>query len=471
MDTFRQRYALGFLAAALAVCGASRARGTGGVMPTVTPISVSSNGVAAGDAGVEMRVTYEIGATAANDAGVASAANEASYVTRAVTIGDGTLGTIAEGVVGRLAWPIAAVTAAYALYKWYKDTHTGQLMVPGQHVDGSTCLGGSSFWTNNVLSACTAVGFAYAAKAYVETNFSSPVITYVFDGWTLSNGDTVVHVMFRHVNPVTGSPVPGLDTDFTGSEANAVPPPGTQDMAYDTMPQPVTDPQVGHALHGAPDSWPQILTDPRTGNVVVTPEIAHDIDDLKQQLAPRYGVDPQTVPQTQPDPEYQQGHTDQPDQTVLPQYCAWAQAACSYYQFVEDNWPDADGKKKFSDSFDCSSPPVCSGDEIMCGQVAETFKMRCQFVGDGQPPDSGKHIVSELYNPDKDLGDTSGLDQSGFGLSTSCPFTNVSAEYAGQTATVNLDFICTYGLPLRILILIMAGWACVKIMGGVSTNT
>ncbi len=439
-------------------------------MPTVTPISTVPNGLAAGG-GIETKVTYEIGAAAANDAGVAAAANEASYVTRAVAISDGTLGTIAEGVAGRLFWPIAAVTTAYALYKWYTDK--GVLMSPGVNYPQYNCAAGGSFYTANIPSSpefCSLPGASRGQYQYLVSpaggyGGASPYLTnYVCDGSPGASVTCYATVGFSDGTMHTHQQVGLISYHASGAT-------GAFDPAYVSDPAPVTTQQVGHAMEQYPDSWQQLLTDPRTNTPLITPEIASDMDALKHQIAPQYGVDPTTLPQTQPDTQYQQGQADHPGQTSLPQYCAWASSACAFYQFVEDNWPNADGKKQFTDGPDCATPPACSGDEIMCGVVLEQFKMRCQFVGDGQPPDSGKHVVSELYTPDVDLGDTSGLDQGGFGLSTACPFTNITADYAGQTTGVNLDFICTWGVPLRVLILLCAAMACAKIMGGVQTNT
>jgi len=112
-------------------------------------------------------------------------------------------------------------------------------------------------------------------------------------------------------------------------------PAGTSDPTYTTNPTPVTDAQLGDLAQQHPEWWPDMLRDPLTNQPLITPEIAADMDALKHQIAPDYGVDPQTIPQTSTDPNYQQGKAE-PRPQSMPDFCAWAARACQHYDFVED---------------------------------------------------------------------------------------------------------------------------------------
>jgi hypothetical protein len=435
-------------------------------MPTVTPISSVPQGAAPGG-GVVTRVTYEM-KLAANDAGVAGAANDARYVSRAVTIAGPTMGGIVRGVVAgglRLAGWVGVALLAYDAYKWYTDQ--GVLTQPGTTTPGATCVSGGSYFTVRALDGCSLPGAASKAAA-------AALAAYSYMGPSIVSNEPCMPASFNagcSYNMVIRDGRNG--TTFNSQTSVYWHASGTYsgtDPAVVTQPSPVTDAQLGDLAQQHPEWWPDMLRDPETGQPLVTPEIADDMNALRHQIAPDYGVDPTTLPDVQPDPDYLTGKAV-PREQAIPEYCAWASAACDYYKFVEDNWPDADGKKQYADSADCNVPPSCSGDEVMCGVALQTFQLRCQFTGDGEPPESGNHDVSELYTGDVDLGDTSMLDKSGFGLSTSCPFTNISADYAGQSASMSLDFICTWGIGLRVLILLCAALACAKIMGGVQTNT
>ncbi|MDR3445148.1 hypothetical protein [Dyella sp.] len=428
-------------------------------MPAIQPIAVQPVGSSPGN-GIATRVTYQVGGAAANDVGVAAAANEASYITRGVAMSGGTVGGIIRGGVAAgsrfLGWVSVAI-AAYQLYKWYTDPN-GDLMQPGQNVPSYNC-GGGDYWGIDIGStACSLPG----VQALLNQWYAAQFPTFHFSGASCVDvGGGVARCS------ISGTTNTGADREYVNAASfahNA--PPSTVDIAYSTAATPVTNDQLAGLAQQHPDWWPHLFTDPMTGNVVVNPDIADDMTHLQQELAPKYGVDPQTLSPVQPDPNYgtEQGS---PKQTDLPQYCAWASAACDYYKFVEDNWPDAQ-KKQYSDSPDCKTPPGCSGDDILCGAALEAFRTRCAVAnlsGDEPPTDTPEHGVRDLYGPDVDLGDMSKLDMSGFGLSTSCPFNNFDFTYADATVHVPLDFICTYGIGLRVLVLLSAAMSCAYILG------
>lgn len=432
-------------------------------MPAIQPIAVQPIGAAPGS-GIATQVTYQIGGSAVNDAGVAAAANEASYVSRAVTMSGGTVGGIMRGgLTGAskfLGWVGLAITA-YQIYKWYKDSQTGNLLQPGQTIPGVSCGGGQYFATVNQFGAngCSVVGLEAKWKQIMGT---------AQDTWV--SGDLCVPsgvgsqcsftVTYHHA---------GFSTNTTGTEivkwygSGA---PTMTDPTVTTDPTPVSDQQLADLANQHPEWWPQLFTDPQTGNVVINPDIAHDMDALKQQLAPTYGVDPTTLTPTPSDPNYGTQQST-PKQTDLPQYCAWAAAACDYYKFVEDNWPDSDNKHQYTDS-NCDAPPSCSGDQVLCGVAQNTWVAKCSFGSDGtQPPEGGKHVVGDIDSGQTvDTGDTSKLDTSGLGWGTSCPFTDFSIEVGGVSKTISFQPVCDYGPWMRGFVLLLAALGCAGILGG-----
>lgn len=434
-------------------------------MPVVTPVSSVPIGVADGG-GIVTRVTYET-RLAANDAAVATAANDARYVARAVTIGRGTIGEMLLGVGSRLAWPLLAASVAYEGYKWYKDSQ-GQLTQPGQSFPSVSCGAGDAIFSfgNSSGSGCSVPAAIAQAKqidiAYYTSLGWSNISLPGYDGCVPSAPRTSCAFSYQHVMTRYGDTITQTKNDTVYWGVGDSP---HTDPSFSTDPTPVTNDQLGQLAEQHPDWWPQLLNDPQTGNPVITPEIASDMDALKHQIAPQYGVDPTTLPQTTPDPNYQTGQAV-PREQSLPQYCAWAAEACNYYKFVEDNWPDAEGKKQETDSPDCISPPSCSGDQVMCAVVRNTWATKCQFSGTAPPPVYGGHVVSELDQPDKEVGDPSGLDTSGFGWGNACPFNDLDIPAMGTTVHLYFGPICDYGPWLRGFILLMAGLKAAQIVAG-----
>jgi hypothetical protein len=461
MDSFLRKQLRVVLAAALFACVAGvHAQGP---MPTVTPISSVPQGPAPGG-GVVTRVTYEM-KLAANDAGVAGASNDARYVSRAVTIAGPTMGGIVRGVVAgglRLAGWVGVALLAYDAYKWYTDN--GVLTAPGDAIPALDCGGGGYFsdasWHGG--QTCSLAYMQVAWTAYWKaawpnaTSWNTPPLCLPAIGnacnttWSavLPNGVTTTQLI-RPWWHASGAPA------------------GTSDPTYTTNPTPVTDAQLGDLAQQHPEWWPDMLRDPETGQPLVTPEIADDMNALRHQIAPDYGVDPTTLPDVQPDPDYLTGKAV-PREQAIPEYCAWASAACNYYKFVQDNWPDKQGEKQVTDSPDCVAPPSCSGDVVMCAVVRNTWAGKCATAGDPSVtrPVFGEHKVAELDQPDVDVGDTSQLDQTGFGWGGACPFTDLGIDFGGQHVGVSVAAVCEYGPWMRAFILILAGLKCAEIMAG-----
>ncbi|MGN6234950.1 virulence factor TspB C-terminal domain-related protein [Dyella sp.] len=451
------RWLAGGLAFALVLLGVPLSSSATGVMPNVQPISVQPVGVAPGG-GIQARYTYEmrLPLAAANDAGVTAAANEATYATRLVTIARTTGGGILEGGValGSRAIPwVAAAYTAYQLYKWYTDAQ-GRTYKPGETVPAVDCVGGAYFSAAQ-FSSCTAAGLARKLGAYY-TSFYHAVTDCLVGGPGSNPGDYRIDCT-GFIN----------DNTNAGYHSSGAPTSAAEDP-YTTDPSQVPLDQLGQLAEQHPDWWPGMLTDPQTGAPLITPEVADDMDALKEQIAPEYGVDPQTLTPTNPDSDYVHGNPDPRAPTSLPSYCGWATAACDYYQWVEDHWPDKD-PKQYTDT-DCVSPPMCTGDEVMCGVARNTWAEKCAVSGDGsEPPEGGMHVVSELDKPDQDLAQADKIDQSGFGYGTACPFSTVTPEGPDGVA-FSIDFgpVCDYGPWLRWFLLAWAALKCAFIVGGVS---
>lgn len=298
-------------------------------MPTVTPVAVQPLGPASGG-GVQTRVTYEM-KLAANDAGVASAANDARYLSRAVTISGPTMGGIVRGVVAgglRLTGWVGAAMLAYEAYKWYTDN--GVLTQPGSTTAAPVCTsGGGSFYGTNSFGTAAYCSVPSVQQA-VAASIASTGASYVSGDACVpsSKGQSCSYTLTWKRGTVTSS---GQET-VVWSNTDLV---GRVDPPFVVQPSPVTDTQLGDLAQQHPEWWPDMLRDPLTNQPLITPEIAADMDALKHQVAPEYGVDPQTLPQTNTDPNYQQGKAE-PRPQSMPDFCAWASRACQHYDFVED---------------------------------------------------------------------------------------------------------------------------------------
>jgi hypothetical protein len=436
---------LGF--AALVVSVGVQATG----IPPIVPMSVTPTGVSG--SGLMARVTYGIGS-----------GSEATFVTRNVFMSADTLAGIAEGAAAaELVVPLGtAILAAMAINKFIIDPLTHQWQNQGQNVPSKSCTGADYWSPDTGGTACSVPGVqALMYQALTTANANAGTVSYpactfytsseVLCTWTLT--------------PPAGHGSPINHTDVANLNHNA--PQGTVDIAYTTQPTPATNPQVAAMVQQNPQWWPQLFTDPLTGNVVVNPDIAADEDALKQQLAPQYGVDPSTIPKTQPDPGYT---STQPQLAAQPQpwpsYCGWAAEACDYYAWVKENWPTNPNKNQYTDE-GCNIAPPCSGDQVMCAVATNTWAAKCSVAGDGtKAPDFGKHVASELDQPDVTVGDTSQLDQSGFGYGTSCPFVSTDIPFGEASFHLNMDPICEYGPWLRYILLALCAWKCGEIVAG-----
>lgn len=438
-------------------------------MPSVTPVASVPQGAAPGG-GVISRVTYQLGPAANSIPG--EAANAASYLSRPVAISGPTMGGIVRGVVKgglRLSGWVGAAMLAYEAYQWYTDAN-GQLTSPSVSVPSTSCGPGQAFFSfgNSAGGGCTVpAAMAAMRKILVDyyTSLGNTGVTITGDGCVPSGaGQTCAFSYQRSMKDRFGQQSNATVNDvvaWSNLTTTHVDPP------YSTNPSPVTDTQLGDLAQQHPEWWPDMLRDPLTGQPLITPEIADDMNALRHQIAPNYGVDPTTLTDVQPDPEYLDGKAV-PREQAIPEFCQWASAACNYFKFAEENWPDKQVDKQVTDSADCVTPPSCSGDEVMCAVLRTTWAGKCSTAGDPSVtrPVFGEHVVSELDQPDVDVGDVSQLDQTGFGWGGSCPFTDLGIDFWGQHVGVSVSAVCEYGPWMRAFILILAGLKCAEIMAG-----
>jgi len=146
----------------------------------------------------------------------------------------------------------------------------------------------------------------------------------------------------------------------------------------------------------------------------------------------------------------------------------------------------------YSDGGDCTQPPVCTGDAVMCGVARETWRNRCSakqsadqahkdLTGDGPPQDfdslKTKYGQGDVWTDtpgqgDGGVGDAANqgnYDQSGFGYSRQCPLKDLTVN-AGRAGTfvVKLADLCLVGDWVRGLIIAMALYAAFCITRGAS---
>jgi hypothetical protein len=134
----------------------------------------------------------------------------------------------------------------------------------------------------------------------------------------------------------------------------------------------------------------------------------------------------------------------------------------------------------YSGGGDCGSPPVCTGDAVMCGVARQQWTAMCQakkdsaqlhkdLTGDGPPSDfdalKTKYAQSDVWSDTPPTGDggagdaanAGNYDMSGFGYSGTCPLIDLTVD-AGKLGQFVVPFsnACIVGDWVRGLILAMA---------------
>lgn len=139
---------------------------------------------------------------------------------------------------------------------------------------------------------------------------------------------------------------------------------------------------------------------------------------------------------------------------------------------------------------DCNSPPVCSGDAVLCGIGRQEWYAMCtgkagtdqlhkDVAGDGNGPptfasDSTKYNQSNVWSqPDTSQDGTVGgqankgvYDQSGFGFNTTCPLTDLNVPFFSGSFAIPLSEGCVIGPWLRAIIIGFALFSAAVITAG-----
>lgn len=138
---------------------------------------------------------------------------------------------------------------------------------------------------------------------------------------------------------------------------------------------------------------------------------------------------------------------------------------------------------------DCNSPPVCSGDAVMCGIARETWNAGCKSkkgldqlhtdVAGTTPAPSltdGGHTSADVWsdgtstgNAIADAANAGSYDESGLGFATACPLHDMDVHlWDGKSFPIKFSDGCRVGAWIRALVIAFAFFAAARItMGGV----
>jgi hypothetical protein len=148
--------------------------------------------------------------------------------------------------------------------------------------------------------------------------------------------------------------------------------------------------------------------------------------------------------------------------------------------------PDSD-PGSYAGGQSCTSPPVCSGDPVMCGVGKQSWQAMCQAkasadllhsdsAGDGKGPpgDEPMHTSADVWSdttgtldPIANAANAGNYDMSGMGFSTTCPLTDMDVPMPfGQHFSIKFSAGCELGGWLRAIIIAFALFAAAKITAG-----
>lgn len=140
------------------------------------------------------------------------------------------------------------------------------------------------------------------------------------------------------------------------------------------------------------------------------------------------------------------------------------------------------GKGSFSGGTDCTTPPVCTGDAVLCGSARSRWALLCQLhkdVGSDEPkpdlkaPVEGEANKGDLWGSPGGTGTGNGVvdsvmagnfDMSGFGIGTKCPMEDLQIEFNGQSVALPLSKGCIIGPWLRGIVIAFALFWAAMIM-------
>ncbi len=134
----------------------------------------------------------------------------------------------------------------------------------------------------------------------------------------------------------------------------------------------------------------------------------------------------------------------------------------------------------FGGGQDCQTPPVCSGDMVMCGAARTQWATTCQvhkdLAGTTAPPSltDGAHTAADVWsdgtstgNSTADAANAGNYDLSGMGFATACPLHDMQVPLpGGRSFAIKFSAGCEVGGWLKAIIIAFALFAAARITAG-----
>lgn len=139
----------------------------------------------------------------------------------------------------------------------------------------------------------------------------------------------------------------------------------------------------------------------------------------------------------------------------------------------------AGGNGTLSGGTDCSTPPVCTGDSVLCGVAKTQWATTCQvhkdLAGTGTPPASSSSSSNPAAlwgdgtstgNAVADSANQGQYDSTGFGYGADCPLQDLTVSLPFGSFAVPFSEGCVIGQWIRGVVLAFAMLAAAKITAG-----
>lgn len=142
----------------------------------------------------------------------------------------------------------------------------------------------------------------------------------------------------------------------------------------------------------------------------------------------------------------------------------------------------AGGNGTYQGGTDCNTPPVCTGDAVLCGASRAQWSTVClvhkDLAGTSPAPSgstlgsSGAYDQGSLWvtpttgNTVGDQANAGNYDQSGFGYSVQCPMKDLTVPLGSYSFAVPFSEGCVIGPWLRAIVIAFALYAAAKITAG-----
>lgn len=315
-----------------------------------------------------------------------------------LTVGSGTLGSLARAAVRRglpiIGWGLVFRDIINGA-GWAIDELRGEIVT---RPDDDPIPPGDMYWMDSLVgkpwSSDTAAGNFMAAQYTASQAVRGYVYTYeglndctAPDAWGAFS--CKARIKADYGNGTSGYIYPGIAYVRNVSSNTLTP--------EDLLPQVVPMVQVGEAVKSYPDVADGLMRDRYTGAPHMTPELADAINALRRSIEAANNFPPR--PDVQPDPTSGQGGT--PGQSAWPSFCSWASAVCEWLEWTkeppgqseqpqdpwaEDQTPDA---QQWNSGIGGGGCPAPAGFTVsLAGAVASpsfSFEPLCQFLASVRP--------------------------------------------------------------------------------------